>query len=121
MLETRDIFRINLTKTMQERGISQTDLAEMIGVSSSTASDWCNGKKYPRPGKMQKIADYLHVSMSWLMTGEISQTARYALETATGSDDVNSFIRDFALLDKHGRDVVLSVLRLEAERMRNEK
>ncbi len=116
MLETRDIFRINLQKKMQERGVSQTDLAEAVNVSTSTASDWCKGKKYPRPNKMQMIADYLHVSMSWLMTGEPPRIL-YSFEDSTDSSELGKLVKDFTMLDAHGKSVVLTVLQLEMERM----
>ena len=62
----RDVFCANLQTLMKLRGITQSDIALALDVSSSTVSDWCNGKKYPRADKVQKLADLLDVKFSSL-------------------------------------------------------
>ena len=64
--EAREIFTKNLNKLMEIRGITQADICEELGVSSSTVSDWCNGLKYPRVNKIQRLADLFNVRMSVL-------------------------------------------------------
>ncbi len=58
------IFADNLRRLMEEKGTSQDDIVRRLGYSSSTVSDWCNAKKYPRIKKMQELADMLGVSVS---------------------------------------------------------
>lgn len=60
----RRIFADNLRRIMHEKGISQDDIVQGLGYSSSTVSDWYNAKKYPRVKKMQELADMLGVSVS---------------------------------------------------------
>ena len=60
----KKIFADNLKRYIDSKGLTQLDLAGAMGCSSSTVSDWCNGRKYPRVDKMQRIADYLGVRMS---------------------------------------------------------
>ncbi len=60
----RDIFAKNFEYHMKLEHKSQMDIANHLGVSASTVSDWANGKKYPRVDKMQRIADYLGVLIS---------------------------------------------------------
>lgn len=62
--DSRSIFAKNLRRLLKQRGHDQVDLASFMRVSSSTASDWCNGKKYPRVDKVQKLADWLGVLKS---------------------------------------------------------
>lgn len=57
----REIFVKNLRYLMNARGITQADICRELNVSSATASDWCNGNKYPRVDAMQKLADLLGV------------------------------------------------------------
>lgn len=64
----REIFVKNLRYLMEARGITQADICRELGVSSATASDWCNGKKYPRVDAMQRLADLLGVLYSTLTT-----------------------------------------------------
>ena len=69
--DARRIFHANLSRFMALRGIEQSDIVSRLGVSSATASDWANGKKYPRVDAMQALADLLEVEMSDL-TGKPS-------------------------------------------------
>lgn len=60
----RNIFSANLRYYMEQSKKNQVDLANDLGVTSSTVSDWVNAKKYPRVDKMQMIADYLGILIS---------------------------------------------------------
>ena len=64
----REIFVRNLRYLMDAKGITQADICRELEVSSATASDWCNGKKYPRVDAMQRLADLLGVLYSTLTT-----------------------------------------------------
>lgn len=64
--EQKLIFAGNLKYHMNRLGITQDDIVRSLGYSSSTVSDWCNAKKYPRIKRMQELADYLKVSISEL-------------------------------------------------------
>ena len=64
----REIFVRNLRYLMDARGISQADICRELGMSSTTVSDWCTGKKYPRVDAMQRLADLLGVLFSTLTT-----------------------------------------------------
>ena len=64
----REIFAKNLRYFMEAKGISQADICRELNVSSATASDWCNGNKFPRTDKIQQLADLLGVRFSALTT-----------------------------------------------------
>lgn len=64
----REIFVKNLRYFMEKKGISQADICRVLNVSSATASDWCNGKKHPRPDAIGQLADLLGVRFSMLTT-----------------------------------------------------
>ena len=64
--DIREIFVKNLNYFMKKRGISQADICRDLNVSSATASDWCNGKKHPRPDAIGQLADLLGVRFSML-------------------------------------------------------
>lgn len=63
----KQTFAENLKRYLKDKGLTQLDLAVYMECSSSTVSDWCNGKKYPRVDKMQRMADYLGIRS---LTGE---------------------------------------------------
>lgn len=64
---TREIFAKNLRRIADEKRITQADIVAQTKCSSAAVSDWFNGKKYPRPNRMQRIADILGVCMSDLI------------------------------------------------------
>lgn len=64
--DIREIFVKNLNYFMKKRGISQADICRDLNVSSATASDWCNGKKHPRPDAIGQLADLLGIRFSML-------------------------------------------------------
>lgn len=66
-IDEKIIFSENLREIMKEKGISQQTLAQVVGVSDASVSFWLSGQKYPSPGKVQKIADFLGVRKSQLI------------------------------------------------------
>lgn len=62
----KEIFIKNLRYLMEAKGVTQADICRELGVSSATVSDWCNGKKFPRTDKLQRIAELLNVRPSAL-------------------------------------------------------
>lgn len=50
----RGIFSKNLKDVLSRNGITQADLADMMGVSYSSVSAWCTGVKMPRIQKAGK-------------------------------------------------------------------
>ena len=66
----------NLFVVMNEKGISQKQLAEFIGASTGNVSDWKSGKSAPTIEKLPLIADYLDVSLDYLLgRAEMSKPA----------------------------------------------
>ena len=52
---------------MQEKGISQKELAEKTGISPSTISDWKRKKTNPSADKLKIICDVLGISLYELL------------------------------------------------------
>lgn len=67
----REAFRINLLQLMAEHDISQSAISKDLNVTSSTVSDWCSGKKYPRINRIEQLASMFHIPITRL-TGEVS-------------------------------------------------
>jgi len=64
----REIFTKRLVMLMERRGITQADIARELGVATGTVSMWFNGARYPRIDTMQRLADYLGVTLEVLTT-----------------------------------------------------
>jgi len=54
----------------EDAGLSQKQLAEMIGVKTSVIKGWENDTNEPRANRLQMLAGVLGVSVGWLITGE---------------------------------------------------
>lgn len=54
----------NIRKFRKERGVTQAELAKNIGVSRSTIAKYENGERTPSLSTLQKIADFLKISIS---------------------------------------------------------
>lgn len=58
------IFSRNLQHYMNIAQKHQGDIAKDLGVNKSNVSLWYNGQRYPRPGTLLKLANYLHCSVA---------------------------------------------------------
>lgn len=61
------IFKNNLARLLEQKNVPQRALAQFVGVSTATVSDWKNGKKMPLMDKIDRIASFFHVERSDLL------------------------------------------------------
>ena len=64
------IISERIFKILQERGISQASFGKMVGLSSSTISDWKTKKTNPSADKIMDICAALDITPEQLLTGE---------------------------------------------------
>lgn len=57
----------NLFKRIEENGLTLKQVSEDTGVSAGLLSEWKNGNRTPSVVSLQKIADYLHCSLDYLI------------------------------------------------------
>lgn len=77
---SKEVFARNLKRYMERNGKNQKDMADIVGVSAPTFSDWINAKKYPRIDKIEIMADYFGILKSDLIEDkgqEIKEPAMY--------------------------------------------
>ncbi len=58
---------------MNEKKLKMSDVARGAGIPYSTLTDWKVGRYTPKMDKLQKIADFLGVSLEYLQTGKESE------------------------------------------------
>lgn len=56
-----------LRKITSERNIDQKELAKAAGVSEGAVSQWMTGKTTPKMGRLQRIAMFLDVPLSYFV------------------------------------------------------
>lgn len=66
-MDNKEIFACNLNYYMNENNKSRKEVADAIGVSYFTYTDWVKGKKYPRMDKVEKLAKYFGIKISDLV------------------------------------------------------
>lgn len=64
---SKEVLAKNLRKYMDSFGKTQRDMAEIVGVSTATFSDWINAKKYPRIDRIEKMANFFGIQKSDLI------------------------------------------------------
>lgn len=54
----------NIAALLNEKGYSQQDLADALGVNKSTVSAWVSGKKTPRMDKVEDMAAFFRCTVT---------------------------------------------------------
>lgn len=87
MKSINEIFAENLNKLMDSRGENLSELSDRIGVAYSTVSDWQHGRKMPRSGSLQKIADHYKVNITYLTSNHAHNELNSAARTVAAHID----------------------------------
>ena len=66
-MNNKHVFANNLKRLMDSQHKTRKDIADVLGISYFTVSDWVNGKKYPRMDKVEMLANYFGVLKSDLI------------------------------------------------------
>ena len=61
-------------KLLEEKGLKAADVTRATGIKSPVFSEWKKGKSRPNTEKMIKIANFLGVSIEYLLTGSESKS-----------------------------------------------
>ena len=72
-------------KLLKEKGLKAADVTRATGIKSPVFSEWKKGKSRPNTEKLIKIADFLGVTVEYLMTGEEKEGDRYYLNDDTAA------------------------------------
>lgn len=62
-------------KLCEEKGITPYRVCKETGITTATISNWKAGRYTPKQDKLQKIAEFLGVTIEYLMTGESPNSA----------------------------------------------
>ena len=74
------LFAKNLNYYLRVNGITQLDLANRLGVSTSAVSAWCRGAKTPRMDKVDAMCKYFRIKRSDLMEEKENKSSSYYLD-----------------------------------------
>lgn len=71
--EIRKVFSENLTYFLQLNGKQPADIVNDLKIPFSTVSNWYNGQKMPRMGKVELLANYFNIQKSDLLESKKEQ------------------------------------------------
>lgn len=101
---------------MQKSGKTQKEIAEVIGVSTSTFNDWAKAKKYPRIDKIEALANYFKILKSDLIEEKTEEHREMQKKNDILTDIVlrlrkdDVFLEAVVSLQKMDSDKLLSLL-----------
>lgn len=75
-----DSMSINqrLFKILDEKGISNTDLAKGTGIKTNTISDWRTKGTNPSADKIHRICEFLNITPTFLLTGSDNEESLFS-------------------------------------------
>ena len=109
-LDNKYIFAKNLQRLMNTNNVDRKDIANALGISYFTVSDWVNGKKYPRMDKVELLAKYFGVLKSDLIEDEVIDKSQ--LSTTVAVTEGEQMLLDlFRLVPEDKQQMVLQMIR----------
>lgn len=82
-LGNKQIMAENIKRLLNAKGLNPRQLAIALDFKYTTVNDWVNAKTYPRIDKIEKMADFFHVTKSDLVE---------EYQPVLNSNDSNTFI-----------------------------
>lgn len=111
----------------KENGMTQTALAEALGVTKGTVSTWETNSRTPSFETLNSMSDIFQRSFDYIMGKSDDATPRVQSEESLENlalsqveDDLTEYALKYARLDGYGREAVEAIIRMEYNRCRCE-
>ena len=111
----------------KENGMTQTALAETLGVTKGTVSTWETNSRTPSFEALDSMSDIFKRSFDYIMGRSDDATPRVQSEQELENlalsqveDDLTEYALKYARLDGYGREAVEAIIRAEYNRCRAE-
>lgn len=108
-------FGTRLRDKRKELGITQPELAKLLGVSQSAIGSWETDTNSPRATLLYDLFDILHCDANYLFQDETK--ALYKNEATP--EEFENIIKKYRSLDAYGQETVSYILNREADRSKN--
>ena len=100
-----------IKEARKNKGITQTDLGEIIGVAKTTIAGYEKNRE-PTAAQLGAIADALDTDVTFLLQDEIKERK----ESRATPEEMENLIKKYRLLDPYGKEAVDGVLDVESRR-----
>lgn len=92
-----EMFKLRLSELRKQRGLTQEQLADKLGISSSTVSSYERGIREPNLEMIGAIADYFNVDQGYLL-GDSPIRRKYAFDK-DGSYELETIVDKILMTD----------------------
>ena len=88
-----------MKKRIEELGITQKEIAQKLGIATSTLNGYFNDTREPDYATLVKLSDVLDLSVDYLLTGKRQGTKKESSEEDMNSktQDLLELIEDFSV------------------------
>lgn len=76
------IFTKNLKYLIEQKGINQKIICKYLDIKQATFCDYYNGRTYPRPLNLKKIADYFNIRIDELVYKDLTLNKKVFTESS---------------------------------------
>ena len=133
-MNPKKVVANNLQKLLDDKGITQTQMANTLGYPEMTVSNWMKAKTYPRIDRVQEMADYFGVRRSDITDEKIKSIKTISLSdypylpepisaglpnSVDGITETDTISIPDALMGKHAGNRQIYVTRVNGESMNN--
>ena len=105
----KEVFARNLSLYLSRSGKSQREMADIMGVSSSTFNEWIKAKKYPRIDKIEFMANYFGILKSDLI--EDHEDKKISPDELALTEGEMAVLELFRQIPEDQQPVVLAMIR----------
>lgn len=95
-----------------EKGLSQSQLGDMMGVSNKAVSKWEMGVSKPRPAMLGVLASFFGVTVEELLAGERNSEVKLKEDEQKKDKAIKIWVCEYEKKKKHGRNAVITALLL---------
>lgn len=105
--ENKRIMARNIKRFMEQKGVTNQQVCDALGLKYTTFMDWIKGVTYPRIGKVEAMANYFGCEKSDLIEDKKEKPTEY-----DGLSEKRKALIDFAKsVPEDKADMILKVIR----------
>lgn len=113
---------IKLRDLRKSAGLTQADLASILGVERSTYVKYERGSSDPPTATLIRLANYFHVSLDELLGHAVpTERPQEAAPVSAPTDTDTELLRKYHALDERGQQLIQTMLEHEYEQAQKEK
>lgn len=122
------MFADRLKEIRGEKGLTQVQLAEALGVSKGTVAMWETSKRTPNYETLNQLSDIFDKRIDYILgysmdasSPKLNEDEEEQLGKWAAEENFQETITSFLTLDAYGKEAVESLIRVELERCKNQE